>query len=85
MIEFYIAYQLKTLKLLNMNKTSNLREKCAALNTLLYYKLLLEIAGFIQVQQFLASLSIDNVKSDYLYVVWQTNDFNDTRLRLMYR
>ena len=44
------------------------------------YKLLPEIAGFMQVQQFLASLFIYNVKSDHLYVVRQTNDSNDTRL-----
>ena len=39
-----------------------------------------EVASFIQVQQFLVSLFIDNVKSDNLYVVWQTNDPNDTPL-----
>ena len=44
-----------------MEKTSNLGQKFAALNTLLYLKLLPAIAGFIQVQQFLASLFIDNV------------------------
>ena len=38
------------------------------------------IAGFIQVQLFLPSLFIDNVKSDHLYVVWQTNDSDNTRL-----
>ena len=64
-----------------MDKTRNLGQKFAALNTLLYHEQLLVIAGFIQVQQFLASLSVDNVKSDYLYVVWQTNDSNSTRLR----
>ena len=66
--------------MLNLDKTSNLGQKFAALNTLLYHKLLLAIAGFIQVQQFLASLSIDNVKSNCLCVFWQTNDSNDTRL-----
>ena len=38
------------------------------------------LAGFIQVQQFLVYLFIDNVKSEHIYVVWQTNDPNDTRL-----
>ena len=37
------------------------------------------IASFTQVQQFLTSF-IDNLKSDHLYVVWQTNDPNNTRL-----
>ena len=41
-----------------------------------------EIDSFIQVQQFLTSLFIDNVKSDHQYVVWQTNDPNNTRLTL---
>ena len=44
------------------------------------YKLLPEIAAFIQVQQFLASLFMENVKSAHLYVVMQTNDSNDMRL-----
>ena len=64
----------KEIKMLNLNKTNNIGEKVAALNTLLYHKLLPEISGFIQVQQFLASLFIDNVKSNHLYVVCQTNN-----------
>ena len=67
---------------MNLDKTSNLGQKFAALNILLYRKLLTAIAGFIQVQLFLTSLFIDNVKSDHLYVVWQTNDSNNTRLSL---
>ena len=63
-----------------MDKTSNLGQKFATLNTVLYHKLLPAIAGFIQVQKFLASLFIENVKSDYLYVVWQTIESNNTRL-----
>ena len=81
MIVFYIVYKYRSSKLVNLDKTSNLRQKFAALNILLYRKLLLAIAGFIQVQLFLPSLFIDNVKSDDLYVVWQTNDSNNTRLR----
>ena len=33
------------------------------------------------VSAILASLFIDNVKSYHLYVDWQTNDANDSRLR----
>ena len=40
------------------------------------------IDGFIQVQLFLPSLFIDNVKSDHLYVVWQTNDSTNPVHRL---
>ena len=65
---------------MNLDKTSNLAQKFAALNILIYCKLLPAIAGFIQVQLFLPSLFKDNVKSDHLYVVWQTNDLNNTRL-----
>ena len=65
---------------MNLDKTSNLGQKFAALNILLYRQLLPAIAGFIQVQLFLPSLFIDKVKSDHLYVVWQTNDSNNTRL-----
>ena len=65
---------------MNLDKTSNLGQKFAALNILLYRKRLPAIAGFIQVQLFLPSLFVDNVKSDHLYVVWQTNDSNNTRL-----
>ena len=65
---------------MNLDKTSNLEQKFAALNILIYSKLLLAIAGLIQVQLFLPSLFIDNVKSYHLYVVWQTNDSNNTRL-----
>ena len=36
-----------------------------------------QIAGFIKVQQCLASLFIDNVKSNHLFVVRQKNDSND--------
>ena len=61
-----------------MDKTSNLGQKFGSLNTLLYQKLPPSIAGCIQVQQFLASLFIDNVKYYHLYDVWQTNDSNDT-------
>ena len=68
--------------MLNLEKTSNLGQKFASLKTLLYHKLLPAIAGFIQVHQFLTSLFIDNVKSDDLYVVWQANDPNNTRLWL---
>ena len=60
-------------------KTSNLGQKFATLNTLLYHKLLPVIAGFIQVQLFLP-LYIYDVKSYHLYVVWQKNDPNNTRL-----
>ena len=67
---------------MNLDKTSNLGQKFAALNILLYRKLLPAIAGFIQVQLFQPSLFIGNVKSDHLYVVWQTNDSNNTRLRV---
>ena len=66
--------------MLNLDKTSNLGHTFAAVNTLLYHTLLHAIAGFVRVQQFLASLFTDNVKSDHLYVVWQTNDSNVTRL-----
>ena len=66
---------------MNLDKTSNL-QKFAKLNILLYRKLLTAIAGFIQVQLFLPSLFMDFVKSDHLYVVWQTNDSNNTRLCL---
>ena len=65
---------------MNLDKTSNLGQKFRALNILLYLKLFPAIADFIQVQLFLPSLFIDNVKSDHLYVVWQTNDSNNTRL-----
>ena len=41
-----------------------------------------DVAIFIQVHQFLTSLFIDYVKSDHLYVVWQTIDTNDKRLWL---
>ena len=34
----------------------------------------------MQAQQFSNSLFIDNVKSNHLYVVWQTNDSNNTSL-----
>ena len=66
---------------MNLDKTNILGQKFAALNILLYRKLLHAIVGFIQVQLFLPSLFIDNIKSDHLYVVWQTNDPNNTRLR----
>ena len=69
--------------MLNLEKTINLGQKFASLNTLLYHKLLPEIAGVFQVHQFLTSLFIDNVKSDHQYVVWQTNDPNNTRLRCL--
>ena len=65
---------------MNLDKTSNLWQKFAALNILLYRKLLPPIAIFIQAQLFLPSLFIDNVKSDDLYVVWQMDDSNNTRL-----
>ena len=65
---------------MNLDKTNNLGQKFAALNILIYSKLLPAITSFIQVQLFLPSLFIDNVKSDHLYVVWQTNDSNNTRL-----
>ena len=80
MIGFYIVYQYRSKKVQNLDKTCNPGQNSAALNTLLYLKLLPAIAVFIQVQQFIASLFIDNVKSDHLYVVWQTNDSNDSRL-----
>ena len=54
---------------MNLDKISNLGQKFAALNILIHSKLLPAIAGFIQVQLFLPSLFIDNVKSDHLYVV----------------
>ena len=41
---------------------------------------IIRASGFIQVQLFLRSFFIDKVKSDHLYVVWQTNDSNNTRL-----
>ena len=63
-----------------MEKTSNLGQKFASLNTLLYHKLLPAIAEFIQFHQYLASLFLANVKSDHLYVLLQTTDPNDTRL-----
>ena len=66
--------------MLNLDKTSNLGQKFAALYILLYHKLLPEIVGFIQAQQFLASSFIDNVKFYHLYVFWQTNDSNYPRL-----
>ena len=65
---------------MNLDKTSNLGQKFAALNIVLYRKLLHAIAGFIQVKLFLPSLFIDNVKSHHLYVVWQMNHSNNTRL-----
>ena len=43
-------------------------------------KLLSAVASFLQVQQFLNYFFIDNVKSNHLCVVWQTNDSNNTRL-----
>ena len=60
--------------------------KPASLGSCLWYRkvfnaanicLRTEVASFIQVQQFSPSLFIDNIKSDHLCVVWQTNDFND--------
>ena len=68
---------------MNLDKTSNLGQKFAALDILLYRKLLPVIAGFIQVQLFLPSLFINNVKSDHQYVVWQTNDPNNKRLSIV--
>ena len=67
---------------MNLDKTSNFGQKFSALNILLYRKLLPTIAGFIQLQLFLPSLFIDNVKSDHLYVVCLTNDSNNTYLRI---
>ena len=55
--------------MLNLDKTSNLGQKFATVNTILYLKLLPAIAGFIQVQQFLASLFTDHVKFDYMLFV----------------
>ena len=66
--------------MVNLDKTSNLGQNFASLNILIYRKLLPAIAGIIQVLQFLPSLFIDNEKSDHLYVVWQTNDSNNTHL-----
>ena len=51
---------------MNLDKTSNLGQKFAQLNTLLYHKLLHAIALAI------SSLFIDNVTTNHLYVVWQT-------------
>ena len=67
--------------MLYLDKTSNLGQQFAALNAHAtnYCSQFLVLS---MVQRFIASLSIDNVKSDYLYVVWQTNDSNDTRLYL---
>ena len=44
-------------------------EVCRIKYSPIYRKPLFTIAGFIQVQEFLVSLSICSVKSDYLYVV----------------
>ena len=54
---------------MNLDKTSNLGQKFATLNILLYRKQLHAIAGFIQVQLYLPSLFIDNVKPDDSYKI----------------